>query len=272
MKFTWSTNVVHRRVKSVREHFVFVFVATWQVCLIKMLIMSSGVSRTGYNRKICRFNTQHKATEVSACLTIRMSTRAVTWSFHHHESSPTSFGWPRVTTPAQSRHIPAGSSKTSHSDFWITAQTCHKQSQWGSSERVMLAFDGVWHFWRIVLFTDESWFASYQADGVVWAWWRRSCDIGFLKPTQVHILDFRCTELPWWDPHHHVTRKSASSLPRHVTRWVHVWCSQAATSTSLHEGDVSPCTKRTQQILTKHLLQRYSGLTVCLIVSQIKTQ
>ncbi len=36
----------------------------------------------------------------------------------------------------------------------------------------MLTFDGAWHVWRSVLFTDKSWFSLYRADGRQHVWRR----------------------------------------------------------------------------------------------------
>ncbi len=36
----------------------------------------------------------------------------------------------------------------------------------------MLTFEGVWHFGEVHLFTDESWFSLYRADGIQRVWRR----------------------------------------------------------------------------------------------------
>ncbi len=134
----------------------------------------------------------------------------------------------------------------------ISAQNCQKPSQGSSSacsssssgsrpdlqfvvvtnlSGQMLTFDGVLALWRGFLFTDESRFSLYRADGrqrvwrrVGWAvcwcqrcgssgpWWRWGYGMGR------HWWHFECTKVPWRDPEAHCCAIHPRPSP-HVAAW-----------------------------------------------------
>ncbi len=127
----------------------------------------------------------------------------------------------------------------------LHARCPHRRSRPDCSNRLEWANAHIrWHLalWRGVLFTDESRFSLYRADGRQRVWHRvgeRFADVNvvdrvvhggvgvmvwadsMLRTTNTGVFycwHFECTEIPWWDPEAHCCAIHPRPSP-HVAAW-----------------------------------------------------